>query len=66
MNHVHELYRAMLAADQRFHDALVTAYGRNQAGDMRYRREHPDHPEVTVTGSLFVAACERWREEYTR
>lgn len=52
----------MLVADAVFHDKLVAAYGHKRCGDMRYRREHPEHPEVEQAGAAFVAASDAWRE----
>lgn len=54
-------YQAMLDADEIFRQALITAYGQLRAGDARYQRAHPAHPEVEAAARAFVEASERWR-----
>ena len=57
----HDLYRAAVAADNAFRDALEAEYG-SRACDMRYAPSW-EYPEtVAVAEAAFLAACEAWRE----
>lgn len=42
---IESLYRAAIAADEAFGKALRRVYGR-RAGDMRYAKAWPGHPEI--------------------
>lgn len=54
----HEAYEAMKAADDKFHAALVAAYGK-RAGDMRYHTKK-QKPEIQALGAAFRAASAAW------
>lgn len=54
---VARLREAATVADARFSAALKAAYGA-RAGDARYRRAHPDHPDVEAARIVFDRATE--------
>lgn len=58
-------YEQVLITDRAFRAALVAAYGEANAGEMRYRYQHPNHPEVVAAGERFKAAAEHWRTVYS-
>ena len=60
------LYRAAIAADDRFHAHVVRVYGKERAGDMRYRSKEWTDPELIRAAEEKHLADSEWRDEVRR
>lgn len=57
---VQDAYKAFKAADERWSNDLVLAFGK-QAGDKRYTAEGKNHPYCISSYQAFKQAGEQWR-----